>query len=359
MRIDFASAVLTRILPARLLLSAPLLLSVHVVVAAQPAVGATDIGASRVGATSVKPDDTFEAGRQAYDASDYTKAAQLLQEAAAKHPQNAEIQLLLAKTYSEMQQHDAAIASAEKAVELQPQNSVYHEWLGRVYGNKAEHAGMFSGMSLAKKTHKEFETAVQLDEHNFAARQALIEFDCAAPGIVGGGEDKALPQIASLAKLDAAEGYYAAGNCRRQKKDFTAADAEFTKAIESQPKSPNLIYDIGDYAMKRSQPERLLSVADTGEKIAPADPRGKFYRAVAFVLTKARPSEAERLLREYLQHAPVRSNYPRPSNAHEWLARLYESQGRTQSAIDEYEAALHADPKSHAARESLKRLRNN
>jgi tetratricopeptide (TPR) repeat protein len=310
-------------------------------------------------ATSVKQDETFESGRQAYESSDYAKAAQLLQEAAAKNPQNAEIQLLLAKTYSEMQQHDAAISSAEKAVALDPQNSVYHEWLGRTYGNKAEHAGMFSGISLAKKTRKEFETAVNLDEKNFSARQALIEFDCSAPGIVGGGEDKAQPQIATLAKLDASEGHYAAGNCRRQKKDFTTADAEFTKALDSNPKSPNLIYDIGDYAIKRRQSDRLVSVADTGERIAPADPRGKFYRAVAFVLTKTRATEAERLLRDYLQHAPTRSDYPNPSNAHEWLARLYESQGRKQSAIDEYEVALHADPKNHSARESLKRLRSN
>jgi tetratricopeptide (TPR) repeat protein len=308
---------------------------------------------------SVRQDDTFESGRQAYEASDYGKAAQLLQEAAAKNPQNAEIQLLLTKTYSEMQQRDAAITSAEKAVDLDPQNSVNHEWLGRAYGSKAEHAGMFSGMSLAKKTRKEFETAVRLDEKNFSARQALIEFDCTAPSIVGGGEDKALAQIATLAKLDASEGHYAAGNCRRQKKDFTAADAEFTKAIDSNPKSPNLIYDIGDYAMKHNQPDRLVSVADTGEKVAPTDPRGKFYRAVAFVLTKTRATEAERLLRDYLQRAPTRSDYPHPSDAHEWLARLYESQGRRQSAIDEYEAALHADPKNHDARESLKRLRSN
>jgi tetratricopeptide (TPR) repeat protein len=307
--------------------------------------------------STVKQDDALESGRQAYESSDYPRAAQLLQDAASRNPQNAEIQLLLAKTYAEMQQHDAAIASAEKAVALDPQNSVYHEWLGRVYGNKAEHAGMFSGLSLAKKTRKEFETAVRLDERNFSARQALIEFDCSAPGIAGGGEDKAQPQIASLAQLDASEGHYAAGNCRRQKKDFATADAEFTKALESNPKSPNLIYDIGDYAVKHSQPDRLISVADSGEKVAPADPRAKFYRAVAFVLTKTRATEAERLLRDYLQHAPTRTNYPHPSHAHEWLARLYESQGRKQSAIDEYEAALQADPKNRSARESIKRLR--
>jgi len=280
-----------------------------------------------------------------------------LQEAASKNPQNAEIHLLLAKTYSEINQHDAAIASAERAVALDPQSSVYHEWLGRSYGAKAEHAGIFSGLSLAKKTRKEFEMAVRLDERNFSARQALIEYDCSAPGIAGGGEDKALPQIAKLAELDAAEGHYAAGNCRRQKKDFAAADAEFTKALENHPKSANLIYDIGDYAMKHSQPDRLLAVASEGAKVAPTDPRGNFYRAVAFVLTKKSGGEAESLLREYLNRAPTRSGYPRRWEAHEWLGRLYENQGNRKAAVDEYEAALKMDPKSKSANEALKRLR--
>src|SRR6202030_466568 len=262
----------------------------------------------------------------AYEASDYAKAAQLLQAAAAQDPRNGEILLLLAKTYYETQQHDAAIVSAEKAVALDPRSSVYHEWLGKVYGEKASHASMFSALSLAKKARKEFEKAVELDEKNFSAYQALIEFDCSAPGIAGGGEDKARPEIARLAALDAAEGHYAAGNCRRQKKDFTAAELEFTKALEDHPKSANLIYDIGDYAMKHSQPDRLLAVASEGEKVAPADPRGNFYRAVAFVLTKKSGGEAESLLREYLNRAPTRSGYPRRWEAHEWLGRLYENQ---------------------------------
>jgi tetratricopeptide (TPR) repeat protein len=308
-------------------------------------------------AARLQPDEKFESGRQAYEASDYSKAAQLLQEAASKNPQNAEIHLLLAKTYNEINQHDAAIASAERAVALDPQSSVYHEWLGRAYGAKAEHASIFSGLSLAKKTRKEFETAVRLDERNFSARQALIEYDCSAPGIAGGGEDKALPQIAKLAELDAAEGHYAAGNCRRQKKDFAAADAEFTKSLENHPKSANLIYDIGDYAMKHSQPDRLLAVASEGEKVAPTDPRGNFYRAVAFVLTKKSGGEAESLLREYLNRAPIRSGYPRRWEAHEWLGRLYENQGKRKAAIDEYEAALKLDAKSKSANEALKRLR--
>jgi tetratricopeptide (TPR) repeat protein len=307
--------------------------------------------------TAPQEDQAFEAGRQAYEASEYSKAVGVLQEAAAKNPQNAGIYLLLAKTYNEMQQHDAAIASAEKAVALDPQNSVYHEWLGRAYGGKAEHAGMFSGLSLAKKTRKEFETAVQLDQGNFSAAQALVEYDCSAPGIAGGGEDKARPEIAKIAALDAAEGHYAAGNCRRQKKDFATADAEFTKALENHPKSASLIYDIGDYAMKHGQPERLIAVANEGEKVDAADPRGKFYRAAALVLTKDPGGDAESLLREYLKVAPVRSGYPRPWDAHDWLGRLYENRGKTEAALTEYEAALKLEPRDKSANEALRRLK--
>ena len=312
---------------------------------------------TRAVADDASRDASLRAAREAYEASDYSKAARLLQSAAERNPRDAEIHLLLAKTYYESQQHDSAIASAEKAVALDSQNSVYHEWLGRVYGEKADHAGMFSALSLAKKARKEFERAVQLDEKNFSAYQALIEFDCSAPGIAGGGEDKALPEIAKLAAMDAAEGHYGTGNCRRQKKDFVAADSEFDKALALHPKSPDLIFDIGDYAMKHNQPERLLLVAAEGERAAPSDPRPEFYRAVAWILKNERPEDSERSLHAYLKRAPVRNTFPPAWRVHEWLGRLYENQQKTSAAIEEYEAALKLDPKNKAAREALKRLK--
>jgi tetratricopeptide (TPR) repeat protein len=315
------------------------------------------VASAAMAAANVKLEAGLDAGRRAYEASDYAKAIQVLQAAAATEPQNGDVQLLLAKSYLELQQHDPAIKSAENAVTIDPRNSIYHEWLGKAYGEKADHAGWFSAISFAKKTRKEFETAVQLDGNNFSARQALIEFDCSAPGLVGGGEEKALPQIKQLAAMDAAEGHYAAGNCRRQKKDYAVADEEFAKALESNPKSAELIYDIGDYEVKRGQPERLLAVADLGERAAPGDPRGGFYRGVALVLKKQNPEEAERLLREYAKKAPTRSGYPRPAAAHAWLGRLFEDQSRMEEAAKEFQSALKLDPKNKMAQEALKRLK--
>src|SRR5882757_10618973 len=219
------------------------------------------IASGAIAATTIKQEASLEVGRRAYEASEYAKAIQALQAAAAADPKNGDVQLLLAKSYLELQQHDPAIKSAERAVAIDPQNSVYHEWLGRAYGEKADKVGWPpSKISLAKKAGKEFEAAVQLDARNYSARQVLIEFDCSAPGMLGGGEEKALPHIKQLAVMDAAEGHFAAGNCRRQKNDFATADEEFTKALQSHPKSAELIYDIGDYAAKHGQPERLEAV---------------------------------------------------------------------------------------------------
>lgn len=311
------------------------------------------------GSLAATQDDALESAKRAYEASDYTQAIQLLQAVAQKEPQNGEVQLLLAKSYLELQQHDAAINSAERAVAIEPKNSKYHEWLGRAYGEKADHTGPFSGMSLARKTRKELSIAVELDAENFSAMQALIEYDCSAPGIVGGGEDKARPEIAKLAAQDTAEGQYAAGNCRRQKKDFATANVEFAKALESQPKSADLIYDIGDYAMKRGEVGLLQSVVHAGEKVAPQDPRAKVYGAIVLILKKENAVQAEKLLREYLQKAPKRNGYPTASVVHEWMGRLFESQGQNDVAAKEYEIAIKLDAKNKNAREAMKRLGKN
>jgi tetratricopeptide (TPR) repeat protein len=327
----------------------------------KPALVALFLASAVFAATNnLKQDADLDSGRRAYEASDYTKAIQSLQVAAAKEPTNGDIQLLLAKSYLELQEHDAAIHSAEKAVALDPKSSIYHEWLGRAYGEKADRAGWPpTRISLAKKTGKEFETSVELDRKNFSARQALIEFDCSAPGLVGGGEDKAQPHIKELMQLDAAEGHYAVGNCRRQKKDFAVADEEFTKALESQPKSAELIFDIGDYAVRRSQPERLLAVAGAGERAAPNDLRAKYYRGVGLVMSQEKPDEAERLLQEYANKAPRRTGYPPRAAAHFWLGRLFESQKRSADAEKEYEMAVQLDPKNKMAQEALKKIRKN
>ena len=159
--------------------------------------------------------------------------------------------------------------------------------------------------------------------------------------------------------LDAAEGRYAAGNCRRQKKDLEAADAEFRKALALHPKSADLIYDIGDHYMKHNQPDGLRLVIEEGERVAPSDLRGDFYRAVVFTMEKKNDGGATKLFREYLAKAPKRNNSPSRAMAHYWLGRIQENQNDAVSAKREYKEALNLEPKNRFANEALKRLQRN
>jgi tetratricopeptide (TPR) repeat protein len=298
----------------------------------------------------------LDTAKQAFEQGEYAKAIELLKAAESKDPQNGDVQLLLTKSYLALNQYDAAVSSGEKAVAINPKNSEYHQWLGEAYGAKADHVSMFSAYPLARKTQKEFETAVQLDEKNFDAAQDLVEYDCTAPGVVGGGEDKAQPIIQKLMTLDLAQGHYAAGNCRAAKKDYATADADFAKALESKPKSAELIYNIGDYFSQRRQADKLITVADVGEAAAPADSRAKFYRAQAFILKSENLPDAEKLLREYLRVAPPKSNYPKPWQVHYWLGQMFEKQKNVPAARSEYEAALKLNSKYKLAQEALKKL---
>src|SRR6267142_806536 len=293
-----------------------------------------------------------EKARSAFEKGEYTQAIEILKNAASGDPKNGDLFVLLTRSYLELNQYDAAVNSAEKAVSLSPKNSEYHRWLGEAYGAKADHASMLSAYSLARKTQKEFQAAVDLDAHNFDAQQDLIEYDCAAPGMVGGGEEKAQPLIEKLMKMDAAEGHYATGICRAQKKDYAAADAEFAKALDGKPKTANRIYDIGDYFVQRKNAEKLLAVAAAGEDLAPHDLRGKFYRGVALILQGEKPAEAEKLLKDYLQLAPMNSDYPRPWAAHYWLGRLQESEKNPGGARSEYQEALKLNGKYKLAQEA-------
>ena len=298
----------------------------------------------------------LEKAKSAFEKGEYTQAIEILKSGAAGETQNGDVYVLLARAYLELNQYDAAVNSAEKAVAINAKNSEYHRWLGEAYGAKADHASMLSAYSLARKTQKEFAAAVDLDARNFDAQQDLIEYDCTAPGMVGGGEEKAQPLIEKLMKMDAAEGHYATGICRAQKKNYEAADAEFAKAMENNPKTAKRVYDIGDYFLQRKNASKLLVVANAGEELAPRDPRGKFYRGVGLTLQNEKLPEAEKLLREYLERAPVNSEYPRPWVAHYWLGRLQESRKNPSGARGEYQAALNLNGKYKPAQEALKQL---
>src|SRR5207245_5019550 len=143
------------------------------------------------------------------------------------------------RAYFAVEDWDRAIAACEKAVALAPGNSSYHLWLGRTYGEKADAASFFTAAGLAKKVRTEFERAVALDSNNVDARTDLAEFYLDAPGIVGGGQDKARAQAAALGSLSQAKAHYVNGRIAEKNKDRVAAEKEYRAAIEDSKGNAN------------------------------------------------------------------------------------------------------------------------
>src|SRR5260370_18480250 len=177
-------------------------------------------------ATADSPKDLLAAGR-------VDDVIQTLKQPIRHSSTDAEANTLVCRAYFMLEDWDRGISACELAVNLAPQNSLYHLWLGRIYGEKADRAGFMSAAGLARKVRSEFERAVELDPKSWQARTDLAEFYLEAPGIVGGGKDKALKQAEALASLNPAMAHYTNGRIAEKNKDTATAEREYRAAIEA------------------------------------------------------------------------------------------------------------------------------
>jgi tetratricopeptide (TPR) repeat protein len=274
----------------------------------------------------------------------------------AKSPNDASLHFLLGESYYQLREFPRAVASFERAVQLAPKDSEYHNWLGKSYGRKAEESLFLSAMSWARKTHREFEIAVELDPRNFEAQRDLIRYEINAPTVVGGGDDKAMKHIEGLEKIDPIQGQLARGEFLATKKRTAEADAVFGKILESNSDRAGVYFEVSDYYRERTNAEKMGEAIDKAEQIDPDDRRLKFYKGVLLVIEGKSSSEAEMLLKSYLGTVPDNSDLPPHAAAQEWLGKLYESVGRFSEAAEEYRLSLSLDPHNKGVEEELKRV---
>jgi cytochrome c-type biogenesis protein CcmH/NrfG len=129
----------------------------------------------------------WERAHSLYQASDFKQAVAVLEKASRKDPDNL---LLLGQSYIELKKYGDAVDVLEKSTEIEPKSSVLHMWLGRAWGRLAE-SNKLLAFGRARKAKNAFEKAVQLDPKNVDAMSDLFEYYFEAPGVVGGGLDKA------------------------------------------------------------------------------------------------------------------------------------------------------------------------
>jgi tetratricopeptide (TPR) repeat protein len=320
------------------------------------AVAAAILACGWSGASALAAQASLADAQHDYNAGRYNRAVDALNIAIVKTPNDASLHFLLGESYYQLGEFPHAVASLERAVQLAPKDSEYHDWLGKAYGRKAEESIFLAAMTGARKTHHEFEVAVELDSQNMQAQRDLIRYEMNAPSVVGGGDDKALKHIEVLEKIDPIQAQLARGEFFATKKRMPEADAAFAKILELNSDRVGVYFEVSDYYRDRGNAEKMGEAVDRAAHIDPDDRRLKFYNGVLLVMKGKSPSEAEMLLKSYLATVPDNSDLPPHSAAREWLGKLYESLGRFSEAAEEYRLSLTLDPHNKEVEEDLKRV---
>src|SRR5690242_6290794 len=113
-------------------------------------------------------DSTLEQARILYRHTDYDQAIQLLlSQKDEEGNNNSAVIELLGQCYFMTGDYKKSTEYLEQAVAAEPGNSMYHAWLGRVYGRRAETSFALSAMGWASKSRNSLEKAAQLDPMNY------------------------------------------------------------------------------------------------------------------------------------------------------------------------------------------------
>jgi tetratricopeptide (TPR) repeat protein len=214
--------------------------------------------------------------------------------------------------------------------------------------------GKFSQFGLAKQVRAAFEKAVQLDPSNVHAASDLGEFYIHAPGIVGGGTDKAQRLAAQVAKYSPSRSHRMLAQLAQKNGDNTAAESEFQQAIAAD-KSAESYIDLAIFYQQTRQTGKILPAIS--QALAADRTHGPAEVDAASILTKSNlaPGIAEKALRDYLRSDAQTDETP-AFKVYVQLGNMLTKKNDKEGARREYQAALDLAANYAPARKALQNL---
>ncbi len=241
---------------------------------------------------------SLKRAEELYQRTDYQRSLALLRE---ERPATAAMYCLEGKNYFMLDEFRKATDAFGKAFAMEPSNSEYAHWLGRSFGRRAETSNMLTAPMHASKARQYFEKAVALDPNNGEALNDLFDYYLEAPGILGGGYDKAEEVAKRIAAHNEAEGHFAQAQLADQRKQFDTAEDQLRRAMELAPRQVGRAIDLAKYLAKRGRIQESEAVFERAERLAPENPGVEFARARVYIEQKRNLAKARELLQKYLQ----------------------------------------------------------
>lgn len=223
--------------------------------------------------------------------------------------------MLSGKNYFMLGEYKKAVDFFEKALDVSPgrssESSDAELWLGRAWGRRAETSSSPMAIVYASRTRQCFEKAVAMDPRNREARNDLFDFYLNAPGILGGGTDKAEAAAKSIADERPAEYEFEEAELAEKRNDFGAAEAHLRRAMELAPTEAGRVVDLARFVARRGRLEESDRLFGEARQLAPGKPGVAFAEARTDIEGHRNLEQARRLLQEYLQASLTPDDPPR------------------------------------------------
>ena len=187
----------------------------------------------------------FDAAIALYDAGKYSAAQRIFEQIAAREPDNPEVNFRLGSIALWFDDAGRGRELLEKAVRAKPDDARYQSALGNAYGLTAQKAVFFTKFGWARKCRTAYLRAVKLEPENPEWHWSLLGYFMQAPGIAGGGIDKAYAEAAIIRKLSGAEGRIAFATLDLAEEKYDEAFREFDEVLRVSPDDFVALYQIG------------------------------------------------------------------------------------------------------------------
>lgn len=300
----------------------------------------------------------LELGIAHYNARRWSDAHAFFAAAARAQPKSAEAAFWYGKTLLAENKPGDAEDWFGKAVQLDSQSSEYHLWVARAIGVQAQHANVVKQPFLARRIKAAVDRAIALDPNNIDAREMRWQFYSMAPGIMGGGKDKAREEAAQIMHRNRYRGLFIELQVAGSAKDEAAAQRTLMTMMAEYVDSLQPVSLYASRLADRGRAPEAFAVVDAFHKRHPADPAVLYLVGRIAASSGQELDRGEQALRKYLTVEPSPSlNVPSQSNAHFRLGNIQEKRGDKVAARAEYELAVRLDSRNEAAKRALAALK--
>lgn len=242
---------------------------------------------------------------------------------------------------------EAAADAADAAVAALPTNAEAWHVAAGAYVQMAQQASIFSKLSWAKQCVAAYQKAIELDPRRFSAQMDLMQFYLKAPGIAGGGRDKAEARVVDIAKLDAGWGHIAKAVIALTDKDDVGHEREILAAIAADPQEMRHRVFYAVFLASKQRWDEGFKLIDAGLAKVPDDLR------LGYQVGRLAALSGQQLERGLLALEKVQATTEIPDDISKggamWRSgQILEKLGRSAEALPAYRRAAVLEPELKA-----------